>query len=238
MSSALPLARNYHRWILDLITPHLRGAVLEIGCGYGQYTVELARHVECLVSIDCDAECVARMSCLPDHVEARIADLTALDFLDRVGADSYDGIVCLNVLEHLDDDRAALSRLWAALKPGGRLLLIVPAHPALYGPMDALAGHFRRYVRRSLRGRLSESAFEIDELRYINPLGGLGWWVNAKLFRPTDLSAPNINRQILGYDRFVQPLSRVLDRVTRSFFGQSLWAVARRPIPSGTAEEN
>jgi len=229
MSSAMPDAVNYHRWLTDLVTPWLRGKALEVGFGYGQYTPELARRVDELVAIDCDPVCVSRLQEKHPHVRAMVADLTDPEFAEKVGPAAYDAIVCLNVLEHIEDDSGTLRQFRNALKPGGRLLLIVPAHPALYGSMDAMAGHFRRYTRRALGGRLRDTGYQIRKMRYINPLGAIGWWVNAKLVRPRDLSSPVINKQILWYDRYVQPLSRFLNPLTGRFFGQSVWAIAERP---------
>lgn len=231
MSSALPEARNYHRWILDRLRRRLRrgGTLLEIGPGYGQYTPELAGMAHRLVAVDCDAQVFGEGAIWPENVELKVADLGDPGFPASVGEAAFDQVVCLNVLEHLEDDVEALRRISAALRPGGDLLLLVPAHPGLYGPMDRLAGHFRRYTRRELGKKLAAAGFEILENHYFNPLGGLGWWFNARCLRPRELSDDIVNRQILFFDRFVQPASRLFDPLTRGFFGQSLWAVARKP---------
>ncbi len=136
--------------------------------------------------------------------------------------------MCLNVLEHIEDDVATLCMFREMLQPGGSLLLLVPAHQALYGRMDELAGHYRRYSRPHLERRFCEAGLAPQELRYFNPLGGVGWWLNAKLAKPRTLSDDAVNRQIRFFDRYVQPLSRVVDPLTAPFFGQSLWARATR----------
>lgn len=229
MSSALPDAVNYHRWLLDLVAPWLRGRAMEIGFGYGQYTRELARHVDRLLAVDVDPECLDQFQDRPPNVDVTIADLTDPEFAERVGVGAFDAIVCLNVLEHIDDDRGVLKQFYRVLRPGGRVCLIIPAHAALYGPMDEMAGHFRRYSRSQFQERLVGAGYEVRQLSYINPLGALGWWVNAKLLKPKDLSAPGVNRQILLYDRYVQPVSKLLNPLTTRLFGQSLWAVGERP---------
>lgn len=228
MSSALPEAVNYHRWLLDLVRPQLGGPMLEIGFGYGQYTREMASLVDRLVAVDIDPACLAAGRGLPANVHLKLANLADREFATQVGEQSYQTVVCLNVLEHLEDDLAALRSLRACLRTGGRLALIVPAHPALYGPMDEMAGHYRRYTRSVLRRRLKEAGFRVAALRYINPLGGLGWWLNARFYRPQHLSDPAINRQILWFDKYVQPFSRWLTPLTQLFFGQSVWAVGER----------
>jgi len=228
MSSALPDAVNYHRWILDLVRAYVRGRLLEVGFGYGQYTRAMAELVDELVAVDVDPECLGIQDSLPANAELMVADLSRDDFVGRVGEARYDVSVCLNVLEHVEDDVAALVRLRASLRTGGHLLLLVPAHPALYGPMDKMAGHCRRYGRALLGERFERAGLGLRELKYVNPLGGVGWWFNARFGRPEGLSDPAINRQILWFDRYVQPVSRLVTPLTAGLFGQSLWAVGVR----------
>jgi len=227
MSSALPDAVNYHAWILEVLGRWIGpGPLLEVGPGYGQYTRAIAPKVERVTAVDCDPVCVQRLRGTIGNVEARVGDITDPDLAVRLGAGAFETVVCLNVLEHIEKDATVLRFLRRVLRPEGRLLLVVPAHPALYGPMDRLAGHYRRYTRSVLRQKLVAAGFTVVLLRYFNPLGGLAWWVNSRLFKPKGLSDPLINRQIMLFDRFVQPISRRIDPLTRGFFGQSLWAVA------------
>jgi SAM-dependent methyltransferase len=227
MSSALPDAINYHRWILDEIKPNLQGMVLEIGFGYGQYTREMAPLVDGLVAVDMDPACLRIGDSLPPHVRLKVADLTNDGFPECVGRSYYQTVVCLNVLEHIKDDVQALLSLNQTLQPSGRLLLLVPAPPAHYGPMVENAGHYRRYTRRVLRQSLGAAGLAVHRMKYLNPLGGLGWWANARFGRPGSLSDPSINRQIIWFDRYVQPFSRFLSPLCSRFFGQSLWVVAK-----------
>jgi SAM-dependent methyltransferase len=228
MSSALPDAVNYHGWILGLLMPHLEGRLLEVGFGYGQYTRKMAEFVDELVAVDLDPECLGIGHSLPNHVKLVVADASDKGFPEFAGRRSFDRAVCLNVLEHIEDDVGALRSLHECLKPGGRLLLLVPAHPSLYGPMDRMAGHHRRYTRRMLQGRIEAAGLAPAKVRYINPLGGLGWWFNARFGQPSSLSDPSINRQILWFDRYVQPISRIMSPMSWRLFGQSVWAVAER----------
>ena len=230
MSSGLPHAVNYHKWILGLCEPWLTGDLLEVGFGHGQYTAWFAQKANRVVAIDADARCIKAAPPQPANVELATADLSDPALPDIVGRKTFDAVACLNVLEHIRDDAAALTHLREVLCPGGRLLLFVPAHQALYSAMDRLAGHFRRYGRPALRCALTSAGLQVEALQYFNPVGGVGWWLNAKLASPQDLSDPLVNRQIKWFDRVGVPLSRLLDPLTRSFFGQSLWAVARRQI--------
>ena len=115
--------------------------------------------------------------------------------LERSELGEFDSILCFNVLEHIAEDRHALRAFRALLRPGGRLLLLVPAHPALFGETDRTVRHERRYARAELERSLESAGFAVDELRHVNPVGALGWLVSARILRrpevPPGRSAPS-----------------------------------------------
>jgi len=230
MSAALPDAVNYHGWVMDLVRAHLAGPVLEVGIGYGQYTRALAADFDEYVGIDISDELVegARERGVPPHADLHACDASDDAMLDTVGRGRFGSAFILNVLEHIEDDIGVLDRLRRALHPGGTLMVLVPAHQALYGPMDEQAGHHLRYSRSVLRERMERAGLRVQTTRYFNPLGALGWWVNAKVLKPKDLSSGSVNAQIRFYDAVVQPVSRAADPLTRRVFGQSVWGVATR----------
>jgi hypothetical protein len=118
------------------------------------------------------------------------------------------------------------------LVPGGRLLLFVPAFPALWGTLDVADHHCRRYGRSELATKVGEAGFSVERLAFTNPLGILGWALNGKLLKRQVVSAG----QLRLYDRLVPALSR-LERVVRPPFGLSLVAVAAKrsePSPRGS----
>jgi SAM-dependent methyltransferase len=138
-----------------------------------------------------------------------------------------DSVLCINVLEHIDDDAAALRQMIRILEPAGHLLLFVPALAFLYNDLDRLAGHHRRYSKRLLRQRLTESGGTIVRLEYFNPVGAVGWWAN-RFTKHASLGTERVTRQVQLFDRYILPISRGINGVTRGFFGQSLLAVMRR----------
>ncbi len=220
----MALARLYNEWLLERAGPYLGDRVLDFGAGTGTFTELVATGRRLVVAAEPDPEYVPRL-------RERFAGRSNVEVLALAGgaelAGDFDSALCLNVLEHIHDDAGALRWLRAALRPGGRLLLLVPAHPFLYGPIDEMLEHERRYAKRALRALLGTSGFEVEVLRRVNPVGAVGWLVSGRLLR---------RRQIPGgplrlYDMLV-PALRALDRVELPL-GLSLWAVARRPEETG-----
>ena len=114
------------------------------------------------------------------HVSVHQADLAAEEWPNLEG-EAIDTVVCLNVLEHLPDDAYVLTRFWDALVPGGRLVLLVPAHRWLHGTIDRAIGHYRRYERRSLCALIAQCGFVVESAEYLNPVGVAGWFLNSRV---------------------------------------------------------
>lgn len=213
-------APNYNEWLFSRARPHLGTKVLDAGAGTGTFTA-LAAAVAEVVALEPDPEFAELLRRRFDtHANVRVvqADLVALP---DVGED-FDSVLCFNVLEHVHDHERALTELRNRLRPGGRLLLLVPAHPALYGGTDRAIGHVRRYRRKPLEQLLRSTGYDPIELRHVNPAGGLWWFVSARI--PRREQAPFA---ALGTIDRVVPLLRPLDRL-RLPFGLSLWSVAAR----------
>lgn len=217
-------ADNYNRWIFQTLRPYLGRRILDVGCSIGNITRFYASR-ERVVGVDLSGEAVARIrrrfAPLPGF-SACVADLGDPDFPRALAGERFDTIVCLNVLEHIEDDAAALRRFAALLEPEGRLLLLVPALRPLYGSMDAADGHFRRYEAPSLRRALSAGGFEPLKMFYFNFVGVFGWFLNGRILKKTYVPED----QLRWFDRLV-PLLRRWEEGLRPALGQSLFAVAR-----------
>ncbi|MGH2518950.1 MAG: class I SAM-dependent methyltransferase, partial [Chloroflexota bacterium] len=140
--------------------------------------------------------------------------------LDRFG---FDSITCLNVLEHVQDDAAALRQMHHVLAPGGRLFLLVPANPWLYGSMDAADQHCRRYTRRGLAQAVAGAGFTVRSVRFMNALGVAGWFVNGRILRRALIPSAQAGL----FDRCVPFIER-LEAAHPPPVGQSLVLVADR----------
>lgn len=142
---------------------------------------------------------------------------------ELIAAGPLDAAVSFNVLEHIEDDVAALKGVASLLKPGGRIGLLVPGGGnLLYGTFDALDRHYRRYTPAQLRARIEAARLDVVQIRKINMVGAVAWFVRGRIQR----ARATTGGEVSTFDRLV-PLFRRLDRVTGPPFGQSLAAVAR-----------
>jgi glycosyltransferase involved in cell wall biosynthesis len=217
-------ARGFNRWMLAQFRPFIGQRVWEAGCGIGNFT-ELLLDRERLVCIDYDpfyVEMINRRFGHMENVRAAQMDLTDKDAAAGVAPDALDTVISLNVVEHIEDDRAALKQFFDGLVPGGHAIVLVPAHPKLYTACDKSLGHFRRYTESELRTKMEEVGFKVVQLGQFNRLGTLGWWVSGKLGKK-DLSP----LQMRLYE-FLLPIARVMDRLKLGP-GLSLIAVGQKP---------
>jgi SAM-dependent methyltransferase len=216
--------RRYRAFQLELIRPHCGDSVLEVGAGLGEFAAQLSgltRHVVTDVDPDAVAALARRFADRPE-VEAHRLDL-ATGTLDAGAPVST--VVAINVLEHIEDDAAALRSLASLVEPGGRVVIWVPGYQQLYGEFDRRVGHVRRYTPATLTAAFRAAGLTPVDVRPVNLLGGLAWWATV---RRGGVGSPD-PRLVRAYDRFVVPATRLLERRIRPPFGQSVLGVATVP---------
>ena len=140
-------------------------------------------------------------------------------------AAAFDTVVCLNVLEHVEDPMVGLRNITRALEPGGRAVIYVPQGPALYSPLDEALGHRCRYDRRTLTQELEASGFTVEHLQDFNRVSVPSWWWNGRIIGRRDFS----RWQLKLFDLLV-PLFRLVDRFL-PWPGLGLIVVARKGGP-------
>jgi SAM-dependent methyltransferase len=214
-------------WMYEQYQPLVGGAVVEIGAGIGTFSERLAAHpdVDSLLLVEPDRACAAILA-RAFHDDGRVTvaretlpDSRALGQL----AGRIDFLLCQNVLEHIAEERRAMRAMADALRPAGRVTILVPAHPRLYGNLDRAYGHRRRYTRERLRDLIDEAGLEIDDLYRFNLLGVPGWWLNG--VRRTPEISP---AALLVYEALLR-VWRPLERERRPPWGLSLVAHAHKP---------
>jgi SAM-dependent methyltransferase len=215
--------RRYNQWIFLKFRPFLGRRVLEIGSGIGNITKFLLDR-ELIIATDVEPKYLALLKNTFGKYKKFI-----IEHLDISGAEmehyrSYhiDSVICFNVLEHIEQDEKPLKKIFDLLEPEGRLLLLVPSHPWLYGSLDQHLGHHRRYGKRELKNKLEAVGFKIIFLTYFNRIGILGWFLNSKILRRKRL--PSFQLRIYN---FLVPLLK-LEKFFPLPFGISLLAVAEK----------
>lgn len=222
---AMGEAPKFNRWIADTIAPFVGKRILEIGAGAGNMTRQICPKRKRYVATDLDTEHLVQLHAMFRHrpaVEVAKLDATkAEDFIPFEG--QVDTVVCLNVLEHIEDDKNTLKRIRTLLEPGGRLILLVPNGPDAYGSIDKAIGHFRRYTQPGLRALLLDSGFEFEQMLEFNRISKPAWVFAGKVVKATSVSPTSMRI----FDRMVW-LSRKVDR-SLPWEPTSIIAIARRP---------
>jgi ubiquinone/menaquinone biosynthesis C-methylase UbiE len=218
----LAMAVNHRRWFVELALPYLGDHPIEVGSGLGDYAVDWAPHFTRFTATEADPD---RLVALKDRLSAysNIDIRQLLLPVDETG--SYTGAVSYNVLEHIEDHVGALRSMSKLVRPGGAIVLIVPAFPFAMSRVDIATGHVRRYTKKSMAGALAEAGLTIERLHYVNALGLIGYYMATSVFK----LAPKEGPMVKFYDRFVLPVTKGTESLVRAPFGQSVFAVARTP---------
>jgi len=217
---------TYNRWLADRFRAALGPRVLEIGAGFGNMTRQLLGR-ELVVASDLDPVALEYLrGSFRDEPTVRVASYRfPLDAAQReeIRGLRVDTLVCLNVLEHIEDDVSTLADFYALLPAGGALVLIVPALAKLYGTLDEHLRHFRRYEKVELEEKVRAAGFAVEDCRFLNRVGILGWYVNGKILRRRVLPSGQ-----LAAFRLMQPLLK-REEANPPKIGMSLLLVARKP---------
>ncbi len=201
-------------------------SLLEVGIGHANYR-SLMPFVSDYLGADIDDDVVqAARAKLPGDRFLKL-DMCDARFPDEVGRDRYDFILCINSLQYANDPRLALSNFVSTLKVGGGFAVLLPAMPLIYGRMDVLAGHRQRYTRRDVHALANGLPIAESRIRHFNPIGAFGWWAN-NFSQSEALDDDSLSGQIAIFDKYLVPLSRLADPLTRSFWGQSILWTAKK----------
>jgi SAM-dependent methyltransferase len=220
---------HYNRWIAQKITPYVGNRILEVGGGIGNIAEQFLDR-ELLVLLDIQAEAVAVLReryAAYSHLHPTLGDIVDKETVLRLAAHQFDTLMCTNVLEHIEDDYQALVHMAQLVRPGGHVVLFVPAGTYMYGTLDIALGHYRRYEAKALRILTESADLHIERLNYCNVAGIAGWWLNSRVMKRDILPEGH-----LKLFNFLAPAMLGLeDFVSRSValpIGQSLLCIARK----------
>lgn len=178
----------YFRWQFEQFASYTGKRVADIGCGLGNF-LPFLKNTECYLGFEPDAalrqefqkHCTA-----PEIILSPSHDITDSRAAAALKAHAVDTIFCINVLEHIENDAQALKNMLEGLSPGGHLCLLVPALQALYGSLDRLDGHYRRYEKKQLlelASAAADSRARVVKCRYMNFPGIFGWFLKSKVLK-------------------------------------------------------
>jgi glycosyltransferase involved in cell wall biosynthesis len=221
---SLSNTHRFNRWMADAIRPWLGDRVLEIGTGLGNLTEQLLPRAAYAVSDIDPLHLHYLANRYGSHRNFSVHLLDVADAAHFQGLENhFDSVICLNVLEHVERDEAGLKNIFSALAPGGAALVLVPRSMKLFGTLDTVLGHVRRYTAAELEQKLKAAGFTVEKIFTFNRVGVPGWWLNGRVLKRKHFG----KLQLKFYDVFVW-LWRLLEPVL-PWSGLSLIAVARKP---------
>jgi 2-polyprenyl-3-methyl-5-hydroxy-6-metoxy-1,4-benzoquinol methylase len=210
---------EYYKWLCERMRPFIRGKVLELGAGIGNFGQWAEKFSSEYHATDVDP-------ILVDRLKERFTNAFRWDLYEPFpGKDLYDTVIILNVIEHLQDDASATRALYERLQPGGHLIVMVPAMHFLYGSLDRAFGHYRRYHKQELEKLMKDVQLHVVRSMYVNTIGMLGWFLYGKILKHEQLP-----QQLCGRFNMVLPFLK-LERPLAHFAGLSLITIGRKCTP-------
>jgi SAM-dependent methyltransferase len=228
-------AGRFNRWMFERIEGYCEGAILEIGSGIGNMSAFLLERFTDVTLSDIQPEYCRRLGLR--FIDRRsLKNIFSIDLAVADPEEAYphlmgrfDTVVALNVVEHVDDHVLAIRNAHKLLKSGGRLIVLVPAYPWLYNPLDKELGHFRRYTRQGLAALLTGEGLRVSQLEFFNAAAIGGWWMAGSVLR-----MDKIKRGPLRLYNSLVGAMRLADKLTGRRIGLSIIAVASDQEGRGT----
>lgn len=225
---AMDFAVKYHSWILDNFRPYLGETVLEVGAGSGSFTELLAEtEVKKIIAVEPSNEMYPLLEKTGENLGDRVQ--TMKNYFSEVAADlkkqKPSSAVYINVFEHIEDDKKELDELYSTLPKGGHLCIFVPANEYLMSDFDRSIGHFRRYNKAELVGKVASAGFLVVEAKRFDIAGVLPWYLKFTLMKSTKME-PGLAS---AYDKLVVPVMRKVEGAFEPPVGKNVLLVARKP---------
>jgi glycosyltransferase involved in cell wall biosynthesis len=221
-------APRFSKWMADTVRPYVGSRVLEIGAGIGNLTMNLIPRTTYWATDINPAylEALSRMRASRPYLDVAFTDASRGETFPQ--GQRFDSVICLNVVEHLADDLGALRNIYDVLEEGGRAIILVPQGPKLFGTLDEVLGHFRRYTIPQLTEVGQNAGFIVEEVLEFNRAGSPVWWFNGQILKRTTFGLGQIRML-----NFLTPLFRKTDKIM-PFPPLSIIGIFRKPEAGAT----
>lgn len=222
----LSKADNFSRWMFNEVKPFLGGTILEFGSGRGTYSKLILENFpqNKIVLSDIDIKYVDALKSKFPQENISVLRINLENTLDFVGVSGIDSAFALNVMEHVENDVQALNNIYEMLNPGGRFIMLVPAHKFLFNCIDTCVDHYRRYNKAMALDKVKQTKFKVKKMFYFNFLGMVGWYWNGAIMKKEIL-----NENALKFFNFLVPALRFIEKyILRKTVGLSLVVVLEK----------
>jgi SAM-dependent methyltransferase len=222
---AMSFAHRYHQWIYTEFESYLGERVAEVGAGAGSFSTVLLQS-PIIKHFQAYEPSGNMFPLLQEKLSNRSNALAINDFFGKPSScqeEPFDALVYVNVLEHIEDDQKELQNAFQALKPGGHILLLVPALPWLYSELDRRLGHFRRYYKKELVAKVGNTGFSIIKAKYFDGLGIIPWYVFFTLLKK-NITGGNVSL----YDKIAVPLLSTFERIVPPPIGKNVLLIGQK----------
>jgi SAM-dependent methyltransferase len=210
----------YNNWLFSFMDEFVKGDILEVGSGVGSFT-RLLREKGNVTTIDKNKKYVEKLKKELTNVSVGFGDIEkGRHFFSQK---KFDTVVCLNVLEHVENDFKALGNIYNLMTRGAKLILLVPAHRSLYCKFDKKLGHYRRYDIKNVTKTLKKVGFRVLDMRCLNWLGAVGWYVFMKVMKVERFP----KSRVLLFEK-ISRLFLSIEKVVRFPFGLSVFTVSEK----------
>jgi 2-polyprenyl-3-methyl-5-hydroxy-6-metoxy-1,4-benzoquinol methylase len=227
--NTIALANHLNSWMYNSIKPFCHGQILEIGSGVGNISEYFLNDNSSILLTDIrEGYCKSLLEKFALHkslLGVETMNLVDVDFDNKFNKhlESYDTVFALNVVEHIFDDQLAVSNCYKLLKPGGQLIILVPAYQWLFNDFDKELEHYRRYTCNKLESLFLASNFKITHSQYFNAAGIAGWFVSGKIQHHRIIPAG----QIRLYNKLVF-FFKFFDKLIFNSFGLSVITIGKK----------
>lgn len=222
----LAQANNFTLWMYEQAQPYLKGTILEIGSGQGNYSKLIIKDFPThkIILSEIDENYLTQLQTDLGNKNVSTIKLNLEKKADFNQIDQIDSAFALNVLEHVEHDVDALNNIYDKLTPGGTFTVLVPAHQFLYNCIDKSVGHFRRYNKKLMKEKVAQTQFKIKKLFYFNAFSIPGWYLSGNILK-RDLLSEN---KMQFFDKLVPVLKFFEKHILRKSIGMSLIAVLEK----------